>query len=430
MKNIIFFSSRNKIIDKIIYFLIILLPLSLITGPFLSEISVLIITILFLYTSIKNKLFFYYTNTFSKFFGIFFLILIVTSLFSVDPLISLSKTIFYFRFWILSLSIWYILDKEQSIYKHLIISFSLCFVILIFDGYIQFFFKENLLGWPIDGSRISSFFKDELILGSYLSRLLPLLFALLIYKQSFDKNILLYSLFLIIFIGVETLTFLSGERVAFFYINLSALFLIISMQKYKVFRISSIVISVMLIALLINLYPKSFDRMISETVKQLSWDSKSGNLSNKKYIFSYEHHNHYTSAIKIFSDHKYLGAGPRMFRNLCNKKEYITSWESCSTHPHNNYVQILAETGLVGFIYVSLIFLIIFYQILKHIFFKYWKQKIIFSDYQLSLISCILISIWPFIPTGGFFNNWLSIIYFFPVGFLMHSLKINSIKVN
>ena len=430
MKNIIFFSSRNKIIDKIIYFLIILLPLSLITGPLLSEISVLIITILFLYTSIKNKLFFYYTNTFSKFFGIFFLILIVTSLFSVDPLISLSKTIFYFRFWILSLSIWYILDKEQSIYKHLIISFSLCFVILIFDGYIQFFFKENLLGWPIDGSRISSFFKDELILGSYLSRLLPLLFALLIYKQSFDKNILLYSLFLIIFIGVETLTFLSGERVAFFYINLSALFLIISMKKYKIFRISSIVISVMLIALLINLYPKSFDRMISETVKQLSWDSKSGNLSNKKYIFSYEHHNHYTSAIKIFSDHKYLGAGPRMFRNLCNKKEYITSWESCSTHPHNNYVQILAETGLVGFIYVSLIFLIIFYQILKHIFFKYWKQKIIFSDYQLSLISCILISIWPFIPTGGFFNNWLSIIYFFPVGFLMHSLKINSIKVN
>ena len=423
MKNIIFFSSRNKIIDKIIYFLIILLPLSLITGPFLSEISVLIITILFLYTSIRNKLFFYYTNTFSKFFGIFFLILIVTSLFSVDPLISLSKTIFYFRFWILSLSIWYILDKEQSIYKHLIISFSLCFVILIFDGYIQFFFKENLLGWPIDGSRISSFFKDELILGSYLSRLLPLLFALLIYKQSFDKNILLYCLFLIIFIGVETLTFLSGERVAFFYINLSALFLIISMKKYKIFRISSIVISVMLIALLINLYPKSFDRMISETVKQLSWDSKSGNLSNKKYIFSYEHHNHYTSAIKIFSDHKYLGAGPRMFRNLCNKKEYITSWESCSTHPHNNYVQILAETGLVGFIYVSLIFLIIFYQILKHIFFKYWKQKIIFSDYQLSLISCILISIWPFIPTGGFFNNWLNIIYFFPVGFLMHSLK-------
>ena len=183
------------------------------------------------------------------------------------------------------MSVWYILDKEQSIFKHLIISFSLCFVLLIFDGYIQFFFKENLLGWPIDGSRISSFFKDELILGSYLSRLLPLLFALLIYNQSFNKNIFLYSLFLIIFIGVETLTFLSGERVAFFYINLSALFLIISMQKYKVFRISSIVISVMLIALLINLYPKSFDRMISETVKQLSWDAKSGNPSNKVYIF-------------------------------------------------------------------------------------------------------------------------------------------------
>ena len=59
MKNILFFSDRYELIDKIIYFLIIFLPISLVSGPLLSEASITIITLLFLYISLKNKLFFF-----------------------------------------------------------------------------------------------------------------------------------------------------------------------------------------------------------------------------------------------------------------------------------------------------------------------------------------------------------------------------------
>ena len=129
--------------------------------------------------------------------------------------------------------------------------------------------------------------------------------------------------------------------------------------------------------------------MVSETVKQITWNSKTGSAKNEKYIFSYEHHNHYKSALKIFNDYKIFGAGPRMFRELCSKKKYITSWESCSTHPHNNYVQLLSETGIVGFGFVSIIFFYVIFQILKHLFYKYRRKKIIYSDFQLCLISCL-----------------------------------------
>jgi len=423
MKNIPFFLKINKLFDKIIYYLIILLPLSLITGPLLSELSITIIVILFIYISLKNKLFFFYNNIFSKIFGLFFIVLIISSLLSIDPIISLSKTIFYFRFWIFSLSVWYIIEKEHDIFKNLIISLTLSFIILIFDGYVQFLFKKNILGWPIHGSRVSSFFKDELILGSYLSRLLPLLFGLLVYNKNFDRSISGYIFFLVIFIGVETLTFLSGERLAFFYINFSAIFLIVTMKKYKIFRSLSILFSVILIIFIVSINPKSFERMISKTIKQFNWNAQSGSVTTEKYIFSYEHHNHFTSALKMYNDYKIFGVGPRMFRQLCSQKKYITSWESCSTHPHNNYVQLLSETGIIGFSFLSIIFLYLIYIILKHIFFKYRDRKYIYNDFQLSLISCIMISIWPFVPTGGFFNNWLSIIYFFPVGFLLYSLN-------
>ena len=428
--------KKLKLIDSIIFYLIILLPLTLVSGPFLSDLSVSIIALLFIYISIKEKLYFYYNNKYTKIFFSFFIVLIISSIFSKDVMISLKKVIFFFRFWIFSLAVWYLLSLyENKLIKYLIFTFTSTFLFLIFDGYIQFFFSENIFGWPVQGSRVSSLFKDELILGSYLSRLLPVYFALLVYSN-FSKTFNKYFLFFIIFVGIETLTFLSGERVAFFYINASSLMLIILMKNYKIFRFSSIITSILIIIVLINYFPKSTDRIIKQTINQLGLSSETKNqtLSNNKNdqtnillnkikinAFSIEHQNHYISSIKMFRDNIITGVGPRMFRNLCGSKEYYL-WEGCSTHSHNTYIQLLAETGLIGFIFAFVIFLLIFKSILVHFYAKFVKKKYIYSDFQLCLISAFLISIWPFVPTGDFFNNWLNIIYFFPVGFYLNSL--------
>ena len=60
----------------------------------------------------------------------------------------------------------------------LVTGFIFTYAILICDGYYQYFNGENILGFKLSGVRVSSFFGDELIMGSYLSRLFPLLFAL------------------------------------------------------------------------------------------------------------------------------------------------------------------------------------------------------------------------------------------------------------
>ena len=31
-----------------------------------------------------------------------------------------------------------------------------------------------------------------------------------------------------------------------------------------------------------------------------------------------------------------------------------------------------------------------------------------------------IISLWPFVPSGNFFNNYLSILIYFPLGFLIY----------
>ena len=324
--------NQKDLPEKIIYFLIVLLPITLVTGPFLSDFSVSLIALLFLYTSFKKKIYFYYQNIFSFFFGIFFLILLTVSVLSIDPIISLKKTIVYFRFWIFALAVWYIFDIKKDLIKYLIASFTFIFTILIVDGYIQFFFKENILGWPLQEFRVSSLFKDELILGSYLSRLLPIFFAMLVYSN-FENKTYQYLVFFIIFVGSETLTFLSGERVAFFYINFSSLFLILAMKNYKVFRGLSIIISIIIIFFLVNLYPKSTERIISKTISQLeiSTNKTAKDLIPKK-VFSIEYQNLYTSSLRMFNDYKITGIGPRMFRYLCIKKNIISGKVAALIH--------------------------------------------------------------------------------------------------
>ena len=65
----------------------------------------------------------------------------------------------------------------------------------------------------------------------------------------------------------------------------------------------------------------------------------------KIYIFSKLHHGHYVSAYNLFVEKPIFGNGVNSFRNKCKKYDHEFN---CSTHPHNFFLQILSELGLVG----------------------------------------------------------------------------------
>ena len=58
------------------------------------------------------------------------------------------------------------------------------------------------------------------------------------------------------------------------------------------------------------------------------------------------------------------------------------------------------------------------------------SKKIIFSDYQIALMACLLITLWPLSPSQDFFNNWINVIYFLPIGFLLHSVYVDKNKIH
>ena len=92
----------------------------------------------------------------------------------------------------------------------------------------------------------------------------------------------------------------------------------------------------------------------------------------------------------------------------------------CSTHPHNILIQIILELGIVGLFFY--IFAAVF--VLYNFFIPILKQK--FNEDHLSLYSItlgLIINLFPLIPGGNFFNNWISIILYFNIGLYMYSYK-------
>ena len=410
----------NKILLKISCYLFLLIPIFLVTGPFLSDLALTLISIFFLVDVFKNKKFEYFNNSFFYLFLIFYFYIILNSVFQNQNIDSLRISLGYLRFGIFCLAVVNILNHHEEILKKLFYVLFFIFLILILDGFYQYFTGKNILGYPLSvpGPRVSGFFNDELILGSYLARLFPIFFALLIYFNK-DINKFEYYLSCIIFIFAEVLIYLSGERAAFFLINLSSIFILLFVKNFKKLRLIILTLSLILITIISVLFPSTKERIFDYTFHQMRlFDDKKGNM----IVFSHQHQDLYETAINISKDNIFFGVGVKNFRHYCSLKEYKISDRSCGTHPHNSYVQLLSELGLVGLSFAIFILCIFFTSIIKHLKSLY-KKKRYFNDFQVGLMSSILISIWPFIPTGNFFNNWISIIYYFPVGILLWSFQ-------
>jgi len=402
-----------------------IIPL-LIWGPFFPDLIISISSLFFIYYVFKNNNFYYFNNIPLIVFFLFWITIIISSFLSEDILFSLKSSTFYFRVGVFSCFIWYLIEKDKSILNYFYYSLILCFSALVIDGYYQYFTGVNILGLKINGSRISSFFGNELIMGSYLSRLFPLLFALYLVKQKQKFEIYFIGL---LFILVDVLIYISGERSAFFFLNLSTIFIIILIKEYQKFRLVTFIIAIVCIFILNVNSSKMSDRMFKDPVKAMGLytpnTTSSSKVSKKLIIFTPTHDSLFRTAYNMFKDQTILGHGPKMFRVICKDEKYAVGANPCSTHPHNFYAQLLAETGIIGFLFLFSALYYILYAALRQFKSIILKQKRPLTDYQVCLLAGMLITVWPFTTNGNFFHNWLMIVYSLPVGFYLQSIYSN-----
>lgn len=394
-----------------------LLPILIITGPFLPDLFISIISISFLFITIKNKDFKIYDNLYFKIFIIFYLYLILVSIFSENIKLSLQPSIFYIRFGIFSLAIYFILLNNYSFIKIIKIIFIFIYLVLFLDTFYQLVVGKNIIGLTYDNSnnfRLTSFFGKNEVLGSYVARFYPFVLSIIFlnaYKNK--KKINKFLIFSITVISISTVI-MSGERTALFLMGISCCLLFISVNSLRKYFGLAIIAGSIFFLLLISFDQRVKERMVNSVKSQL------GVNSERIVVFSKTYESHYKIAFNMFKEKPLFGHGVKMFRDYCVKPKNFVAEGGCTTHPHNVYMQLLAETGLLGFALVSFIFLIISYFLLKNFLSLAFNNKQIFSNHKLCLYIFYFVTLFPFTPSGNFFGNFLSVIYYIPAGFLLH----------
>ena len=407
----------QKNLIEFTFLLFLLIPLSLITGPFLPDLFLTIIIFNFLILSINTKEYSALNFKYLLIFLIFCSILTIISIY-YGNLGSIKSSLFYFRFGIFSLAAYYLILQKKNTFKILLKIISIIFFLLFIDSVYQYFYFENLIGFKYldrNNFRITSFFGDDEVLGSYVSRLSPLLLFLFIFnneKISLRKKIL----FTVFFITTFTTVLLSGERTSLALFILFIIIIIFSSIKLRKLAIIPLILSMLISSAILSSSEKIKNRVITKTINQLGLTSDSERL----VLFGKIYEGHFIISLNMFKEKPIFGHGAKSFRYYCSKEENFVANNACSTHPHNFYAQMLAEVGLFGFVSLSFIFLSIVYLFLKNFYYQIFKRKQYLTDFAICLLSSYFITLFPLLPSGNFFNNWLSILIYYPLGFLIY----------
>ena len=279
----------------------------------------------------------------------------------------------------------------------------------VFDVYLERFTGTNIFGWgaqEIDGipqpngSRIVSFFKDEPIAGAYLNGFIFLISGYLLSKLKNNKfkNFLFLSLLAFLYFSIV----LTGERSntikATFGIFLFFALLDFIKVRYKI-AISVFFVTVIIFVISNSNYLKNryFGQIYNEVFL-----AKDTNFFKENIYFAL-----YKSGFNVFKNHPIFGVGNKNYRiESCKDKRDIIKYDyQCTTHPHQIYIELLAEHGIVG----TLILLSTFFFLI----FKNLKTIIMSKNYaQIGCFVYLLINFIPLIPSGSFFSDFNITLFF------------------
>jgi|MDSW01.1.fsa_nt_gb O-antigen ligase len=414
--------NRIKNFENKLLYLLYLIPIALLTGPFIGDLIITIIAAYFIFISIRLKLWTYYTNQFFLISISFYAYILMRSLFSTDIYLSLEHSLFFFRYIFFIFAIVYFYNNHETFIKKFkfILFLSVLFVSL--DGYYQLFFDFNIFGFSANGNHsLTGVFNDRDLLGYYICRMSLLCIA----TSLWNTEKIPYTVIAIVLLNAPLLFYI-GDRSEFILFIFGILAISIFIRGYLFLKLGTFFLIIISCVILFMTFPNLKDRYVNTIYESV-------NTNKEIFILSPKHNSMFESSYNMFLDNPIFGQGSKMFRKLCSNDEFKVNYEgidydtisfSCSTHPHNIYLELLSEQGIVGTSIISVLYIYLIYFLFKKSFkFKSVRTLNDNENYIICLTICILINFFPLTTSMSFFNNWSSIISYLPIGLLLASLN-------
>lgn len=397
-----------RIVANIPNFIICLFPLFLLLGAGISDVALSFVSVAFLGRSAYKKDFRWIHEKWVQIALFFWIYIMAISFIAVDFNIAFKHSVGFIRFIFFGIALEHTLSEKPELQKYLLIVLGVVLTFAIIDTYWQYFYGTDFFNISkLSTNRLTGPMRHPRI-GGYLHFLLyPVL--LLVFHFFWQKKSFLYkSLGLILIIIAIMPIILSGERVQvpLLFIGFLSAGLLWKNER-KFFMISgAIVLSIGIFIALFN--PVVKDRLITQTIGQMS------HFKEDHYIQIW------TRSFNIFAENPLLGVGVSNFQKKCIEKKYGPTdhlEKRCGLHSHNFYIELFVETGIIGVFIILILLGTWIYKIVK--LYLLWQNLPI----QIGLVTCFIISFFPFLPTRSFFNNWRMALLWFIIGWLLASLR-------
>ena len=333
---------------------------------------------------------------------------------------TIIKSFLFLKYFLFYLTIKFLIEQKIINLKYFFIACSLGALFVSLDIILQFLTGKDIFGYEIipPGRKLGGPFDDELIAGGYIQRFAIFIFFLfpIFYNESIVKKnmkIFIPLIFIIIFIGL----ILSGNRIPLIIFSLIIFLIIVFQKQVRKYIIPAFISFIIIFSLFykfndqVKLNFKNFNNQISQITELLI--EKNNKNQNYSYVSVFQ------TFYGTWQMNKFLGGGIKNYRYYCHERPRINENMKyhCNMHPHNYYLEILTETGIIGF---SVIILILALITFKSFFKKYFSSSFL-NDNNLIVpfIFLFIGEFFPFRSTGSFFTTGNSTYIFMIIAILV-----------
>ena len=300
------------------------------------------------------------------------------------PVHSMVEAFIWIRFPLFAMATCFWLAKDRRLLYAMLVSTFLGMIV------IGFILLAELIIVGQQGGRLSWPYGD-LVPGNYLTKVgmpaLLMLTATAVSSKSF--NLMLGSSLCAVFALVMSI--FAGERTNFLLSFCSGLLATISCKPEIRKLVTAIIVATSSIVAILILVPASGNRFVKYFINELPFNEDS------PYARVWQ------SGLEAFYTSPLVGLGPNNYRIFCATINAQNQNVDCHTHPHNFYIQMLAETGLIGLcLGVVMICSLIWYC---------WKSRSR-SEKNVIVLTAYIIPLGMFFPiqsTADFFGQWNNI---------------------
>lgn len=361
----------NKRVIPII--LIAIIPIGLLISSGVSEFLCILLAIIYLCNLIYEKKFLIINNFYFRLLSILWFYLIINHLLSATYEINeySLRSYSFIKYILFIFAFKFYLGRSKN-FKIVSLFWTFILIIVCFDVFFEYFNHHNILGFTSNNAgRIASFLGKELKIGNFILGFYLLSVSYLLTESKKKPVLFLISCYFYLIVLITAL-YITGER-ANAIRGLFCLILFVIFGDSKILKFKKLFLTTTIIAILITclISERLKIRFIGQIIQPLQNKGIFNTFKNSQYGA------HYDTAYKIFKSHPTFGVGNKNFRYECQKEEYFNknflwSHQRCATHPHQIYLELISEHGIVGTVIILYIIFFIIYKNIK----IYNKKKI------------------------------------------------------